>query len=69
VRLWTPRCQFRERERDVLILIAEGLSDPEIADHYVLSLKAVRTTYARFGRSGALRPVRRPSSEPVKRAC
>jgi DNA-binding NarL/FixJ family response regulator len=48
VRLWTPRRQFSERERDVLILIAEGLSDPEIADHYVLSLKTVRTTYAMF---------------------
>jgi DNA-binding NarL/FixJ family response regulator len=34
--------QLSDRERDVLALIAQGLSNPEIADHYVLSLKTVR---------------------------
>jgi len=34
--------QLSARERDVLALIAQGLSNPEIADHYVLSLKTVR---------------------------
>ncbi len=31
--------QLSDRERDILTLIARGLSNPEIADHYVLSLK------------------------------
>ncbi len=31
--------QLSDRERDILSLIARGLSNPEIADHYVLSLK------------------------------
>jgi DNA-binding NarL/FixJ family response regulator len=34
--------QLSARERDVLALMAEGRSNAEIADHYVLSLKTVR---------------------------
>ena len=34
--------QLSARERDVLAMIAQGMSNPEIADHYVLSLKTVR---------------------------
>lgn len=34
--------QLSDRERDVLALIARGMSNTEIADHYVLSLKTVR---------------------------
>lgn len=34
--------QLSDRERDVLSLIAQGLSNAQIADHYVLSLKTVR---------------------------
>lgn len=34
--------QLSARERDILVLIARGMSNAEIADHYVLSLKTVR---------------------------
>lgn len=34
--------QLSDRERGVLTLMARGLSNSEIADHYVLSLKTVR---------------------------
>lgn len=34
--------QLTDRERDVLVLMAQGMSNPQIADHYVLSLKTIR---------------------------
>jgi len=34
--------QLTSRERDVLALMAQGMSNAQIADHYVLSLKTIR---------------------------
>jgi DNA-binding NarL/FixJ family response regulator len=41
-----PFPQLTTRERDVLDLMARGMSTAEIADHYVLSLKTVRNHIA-----------------------
>lgn len=34
--------QLTSRERDVLVLMARGMSNAQIADHFVLSLKTIR---------------------------
>ncbi len=64
-----PATELTEREREVLSLVAEGLSNAAIAERLVVSVHTIRNHIASLSANSGRTPSWRPCRSPYTRAC